>query len=320
MFYCKQLRSPIAIVWEITNACNYRCPHCRAYMDVTKQEEKIETRIIDEIIKNDILSVNISGGEPLLNPRILNIISKLAASGIDVGISSNGWMYPKMAESLKDSGQSFIQISVDGPKSIHDEFRGVNGAFERAIQSLKIAKELNLRTQMNVTITSKNINTLESNIEIALQLGIDRIFYRRVVPTGKGKDNLHLLPNKKKYLQAIQNINSIKLDGIDIVIDDPVVSIINKSKSIEKNIIGCTAGIKSLGIDSNANVYPCIFLRENIGNLMNNTLNEIWTKSDIINNLRKRNIGVCGECEFNYICGGCRAYSGIYNKDEMCPR
>ena len=89
---------------------------------------------------------------------------------------------------IKKAGQTFLQVSVDGPKEIHDAFRGVNGAFENATKSLVIAKELGIRTQMNVTITSKNISTLDYNLELAQKLGIDRIFYRRVVPAGKGKE------------------------------------------------------------------------------------------------------------------------------------
>ena len=197
MFYFRQLKAPIAVVWEITNNCNYRCPHCRAYMDVTKDDEVVEERVIQQLISNEVMSVNISGGEPLLNPRILNIIKAFSDENIDVGISSNGWLYPKMAEKLKKAGQTFLQVSVDGPKEIHDAFRGVNGAFENATKSLVIAKELGIRTQMNVTITSKNISTLDYNLELAQKLGIDRIFYRRVVPAGKGKENIYILPNKK---------------------------------------------------------------------------------------------------------------------------
>lgn len=320
MFHFRQLKAPIAVVWEITNNCNYRCPHCRAYMEAAKEDENIERRVIEQLILNEVLSVNISGGEPLLNPRILSIVNSFSEVGIDVGISSNGWLYPKMAEALKESGQTFLQVSVDGSKYMHDEFRGINGAYERAVRSLEIAKELGLRTQMNVTITSQNINTLEYNLELALKLGIDRIFYRRVVPTGKGKENLYILPDKKEYLNTIRKLNSIKESSIDISIDDPILSVMKEPELIKQNTISCTAGIKSLGIDSNANVYPCIFLREKIGNLVDTSLNEIWMQSEILNNLRTRNIGSCGKCEYNYVCGGCRAYSGIYEKDEMCPR
>ena len=83
------LKSPISVVWEITNNCNFLCPHCRAYQKYEKEDEELENRIIEELIKSEVLLVNISGGEPLLNPRIFKIVKKLSDNNIHVGISTN---------------------------------------------------------------------------------------------------------------------------------------------------------------------------------------------------------------------------------------
>lgn len=135
------LKSPISVVWEITNNCNFRCPHCRAYEKITIDDENIENKIIDEIIKNEILTVNISGGEPLLNPRIFKIIEKLNNANIYVGISTNGWLYKEKREKLLKAGLKFIQVSLDGEEELHEKFRGVKGSFNKAIETLKLAKE-----------------------------------------------------------------------------------------------------------------------------------------------------------------------------------
>lgn len=79
-------------------------------MDVTKDDEVVEERVIQQLISNEVMSVNISGGEPLLNPRILNIIKAFSDENIDVGISSNGWLYPKMAEKLKRQDKRFYKF------------------------------------------------------------------------------------------------------------------------------------------------------------------------------------------------------------------
>jgi MoaA/NifB/PqqE/SkfB family radical SAM enzyme len=217
------LKSPISVVWEVTNYCNFKCPHCRAYMEPVAIDKVIEDGIMDEIIRNNILSVNISGGEPLLNKRILEFISTFSKNKIDVGISSNGWLFKDMARDLIANGLSFLQVSVDGPKEKHDNFRGVGGAFERATEALTIAKGYGIRTQMNVTITSQNIDTLFYNVDLAKELGIDRIFFRRVVPAGKGKLNRYVLPEKKQYLEVIQKLRQLDIPNLNISIDDPVL-------------------------------------------------------------------------------------------------
>ena len=85
------LKAPVSVVWEVTNNCNFLCPHCRAYCIHEEDNEEIENRIVSEIIKAKVLAVNISGGEPLLNSRVFNIIKKLTSNNIYVGISTNGW-------------------------------------------------------------------------------------------------------------------------------------------------------------------------------------------------------------------------------------
>lgn len=315
----RKLKSPVAVVWEITNNCNFMCPHCRAYMAPSEDENAIEERILSEIIKNDVISVNLSGGEPLLNKRVTELVNRLSERNIDVGISSNGWLFEQKSEELIKNGLCFLQVSVDGTREQHDKFRGVEGAFDRAINALRIARKYGIRTQMNVTITSQNLNTLMYNIELAKKLDIDRIFFRRVVPVGKGDVNRYVLPEKEKYLKTITKISKLQIPNLDIAIDDPILTVMKKESEIELNSIGCTAGIKSLGISSKGDVYPCIFLREKLGNITEMDLAQIWDNSKLLKKLRNRDIGKCGACKYKFICGGCRAFSGIDNKDEMCP-
>ena len=208
------LKSPISVVWEITNNCNFLCPHCRAYQKYEKEDEELENRIIEELIKSEVLLVNISGGEPLLNPRIFKIVKKLSDNNIHVGISTNGWFYEKYRNEIKDSGVKFVQVSLDGPFEKHEKFRGIKGSYDRAIRALELARDDGMFTQMNVTITSNNIDTLKWNYDKAKELGINRVFYRRVVPTGKAEENKFVLPLREEYYKSIvelANLNSEKL-------------------------------------------------------------------------------------------------------------
>ncbi len=314
-----ELKSPVAVVWEICDVCNFKCPHCRAYLEKHSDNSFLENLIIRNIIDFGILSVNLSGGEPLLNPRINCIVKTLNDSGVDVGISTNGWFFKEKAEGLVKSGISFVQISLDGPKGIHDKFRGVEGAFEHAVDSMKYAKELGLFVQMNVTLTAYNLFETERMVELAKKIGADKVFFRRVVPAGLANTNNDVFPAKKDYLFVVkklvemQNSNS---DSIYIAIDDPIVSAIREDS---ESALCCSAGITSLGINSNGDVFPCIFLRKKIGNILENDISDIWNNSTVLKKLRKRDIEECGICKFKFSCGGCRAFSGLFSKDKMCP-
>jgi len=311
------LKSPISVVWEITNNCNFLCPHCRAYQKYEKEDEELENKIIDELIKSEVLLVNISGGEPLLNPRIFKIVKKLSDNNIHVGISTNGWFYEKYRNEIKDSGVKFVQVSLDGPFEKHEKFRGIKGSYDRAIRALELARDDGMFTQMNVTITSNNIDTLKWNYDKAKELGINRVFYRRVVPTGKAEENKFVLPLREEYYKSIVELANLNSEKLVVSIDDPILPVLMKNTN--ENHLGCGAGINNLGISSDGNVYPCIFLRTKIGNLKEDSLLDIWNNSEVLKNLRNRKISICGNCLHKNSCGGCRAFSGIYEKDDMCP-
>ena len=312
-----KLSAPISVVWEITNNCNYKCPHCRAYQEYQKDNETIEKIIIKQLIDAKVLLVNISGGEPLLNERVFDIATELSKNNIYVALSTNGYFYPKYRKEIVESGIKFVQVSLDGKKELHEKFRGIKGSYDKAIETLEMAKEDGLRTQMNVTITSSNVNTLEWNYKMAKKLRVDKIFYRRVVPYGKAKVNRYVLPEKQLYYSKIEKLSKLNSKELQVAIDDPILNVLNHTYN--QDYIACGAGINNLGISSDGDVYPCIFLREKLGNLQDDNLIDIWNSSKILENLRLRKIEKCGKCKYKYSCGGCRAFSGIYNKDDFCP-
>lgn len=314
------IKSPLACVWEITNRCNFFCPHCRAYLERPTDDENLEKIIIKQLVDNEVLSVNISGGEPLLNPRIYNIIQELTSNGIDVGISTNGFLFKEKADKLIESGISFVQISIDGPRDFHDKFRGVEGAYDHAVESINYGKKAGLFVQMNTTITSHNMKHAFKNIALAEELNVDRIFFRRVISTGLASKN-DVVPNKIIYINFLKDLIAYKYSiggSLNISIDDPIVSVIDE-KRYSKDSICCSAGITSLGVDSQGNVFPCIFARNMVGNLKVDSLNNIWKNSLLLNRIRNRDIEICGTCEHKNTCGGCRGANGILNWDKMCP-
>ena len=315
-----RIKSPLACVWEITNRCNFFCPHCRAYAESPKESIEIEKAIIAQLIENEVLSVNISGGEPLLNPRIFSIIKELTHKNIDVGISTNGYIFKQKASQLIDSGIGFVQISIDGMEDFHDSFRGVKGAYAHAVESIEYAKKSGIFVQMNTTITAKNMKYVFGNIALAEKLGVDRIFFRRVVAAGLASKN-DVIPNKEDYIKLLKSLIDFKYSNktnVSISIDDPIIAVLDNIR-YDKESICCSAGITSLGIDSQGNVYPCIFARNKIGNLLYDSLSDVWNKSMLLEQIRKREIKICSVCEYKTSCGGCRGADGILDWDHMCP-
>ena len=87
-------------------------------------------------------------------------------------------------------------------------------------------------------------------------------------------------------LEQIRKLSKLDSKDLQVSIDDPILNVLNNIQSTE--YIACGAGINNLGISSEGDVYPCIFLREKIGNLKTDKLVDIWNNSITLKNLRER--------------------------------
>jgi radical SAM protein with 4Fe4S-binding SPASM domain len=88
---------------------------------------------------------------------------------------------------------------------------------------------------------------------------------------------------------------------------------------------GCGAGRFYMSIEPNGDIYPCVFFPHKkevkLGNLMDNNFEDVWMDSNVLNQLRDKEIldGHCGECNSRHICGGCRARAYNYFDDILAP-
>jgi AdoMet-dependent heme synthase len=311
--------SPFCVVWEITDTCNLNCKHCRAsrIKGNVRRNEIVEEIVLQELIKNRVLVVNISGGEPLLHPKCIEYVKYFSDNGIFVGLSTNGILFPKYGKELKDANIGFVQFSLDGSPEIHNTLRGRKDAFEKSIIAAKYAKDLGIKTQFNTVLTSTNLKCIDYLVNIGEKYGIE-LHFRRFVPVGFGKENQQLIPDKDEYKEAIVKLLRLQNEKeLQILIEEPLISLWSKGENTPQ--IGCGAGITQLGIDTDGNTYPCIFYRTSVGNILESKLSDIWNNSELLNTLRSRNYGECKACKLKDSCGACNACTpNLLGNDIFC--
>ncbi|MCL2431669.1 radical SAM protein [Candidatus Bathycorpusculum sp.] len=300
-------------VLEITDKCNLRCKHC--YGEFTGS--CVLTMSDIELVLNNLLSLNckrvtLSGGEPFLVKEIFEFAKMFKDKGMQVGVVTNGTV---VSQYSKDNFDVFdyIQISVDGSKEIHEKIRG-NGTFDRAIDSIKVLKEYNLNLAMQITINHLNQYCFEDVLELSKMLGV-RLSVERVSHSGNAKNVGRI--NINNYKNIIKRIVDEKL-----LSSDPLVNaeICERYSIVPNDVIrGCSAGHGGIAIDCDLNVFPCVRLRINMGNLYKNTIQKILVSS-IYKNIgnREKLTGNCGVCKYKFVCGGCRADAWSEYKDYHC--
>ena len=305
---------PIHMVWLATNACTARCLHCssnsaKRSADELTTAEAIE--MVDQLADSGVVDLGISGGEPLLRHDLLAIIGHAKARGMSVGVATNGAKLPEApAEGLAALELNRLQVSLDGPRAEHDRLRRWPGLYERAVASIRMARGAGLRVHVCCTITSLNVDVLDTFVDSLTSLDVQRLNFSRYVPTGRGTDSLDL-PDSR-WRSVIEQCTALKnqyLGQLEIVTHLAQQILVDEEVADMPAFIGCQAGRGQGCISANGTVLPCVLLPLPLGNLRKASFREIWEGSPTVHLLQGREHlqAKCGDCRVRDRCGGCRA-------------
>lgn len=343
--------APFLVVWNYTNACNLSCKHC--YQNAQKAAfGELSTaqrmQVVDQLYQERVVSVAFSGGEPLMSRDFFDVASYAAKKGLYVSMASNGTMISSsVAKKLKECGVGYVDVSLDGANAqTHESFRGVPGCFERTLAGIRNLVDEGITACVAVTATKHNLHEIPKIIELAKKIKAERVIAFNFIPTGRGQEitGIDLTPTERE--QLLDSIYDELVTGeIETLCTAPQLARVCLTKSSETNkevfapthfyaadlggkikglsdfIGGCGAGRIYCAVQPNGLVTPCVFLPIVIGDLKKQSLNEIWHSSPVLTALRDRRKlkGRCGSCQYNLVCGGCRARAYGYYKDFLAP-
>jgi AdoMet-dependent heme synthase len=310
---------------HITERCNLRCSHC--YQEGNRAGEMTLGEIIsimDEVSEmiaawDEAYSVQfessftVTGGEPFLRSDFSAILDALNQKGFDTYILTNGTLINReKARELANLGVRGIQISLEGPEQIHDSIRGA-GSFAASINGIHNIVNSGIELTLNTTLSEINAPYFMDMITLASALGAQKLGFSRLVPSGGGKRLFNKMLSTDAVEDLYRKIFSLNTGDLKIVTGDPVAS---QYRSPEQAAYGssvpsggCAAGVSGLTIMPDGTLTPCRRLPIPIGNVLTDSLREIWATSDVLNSLRDQTLyqGKCGDCSRWASCRGCRA-------------
>jgi heme b synthase len=334
---------PRLVFWELTTGCNLRCIHCRATATELCSPDDLGyeacARIIEELAAFAPFILVFSGGEPLFRRDVLRLARLATDRGIRVALATNGTLLTQeLAQQIRDAGVQRVAISLDGPDAAtHDAFRGMPGAFDKALQGFEHLKQVGMSLQINSTVARHNAAKLPDTLDLVLKLGADAFHLFLLVPVGCG---IQIAGEQMVEAQEYERIlnwlydrmleNQIDLKATcaphffrivrqrraearrrgEPVTEHPAPGHGNNgSHAMNAMTRGCLAGTGVCFISHKGQVFPCGYLPLEAGNLRQQSFAEIWQNSPLFASLRDvGNLkGKCGACEFKNLCEGCRA-------------
>jgi len=331
------------IAWEVTRSCNLACKHCRAEAhpepypgELSPQQAK---QLIDTFPQTGSPVIIFTGGEPLLRPDIFELVAYADSLGLRCVMAPNGTLItPENAVLIKAAGIQRCSISIDGPTAVeHDYLRGVQGAFDRAMEGIGHLKSAGVEFQINTTVTRDNLEKFKDIFHLARNLGAVAWHIFMLVPTGRGAKITDQFITAAQYEEVLnwfydfRRTTSMHLKATCA----PHYYRIMRQRAKEENLPvtrenfgldamtrGCLGGTGFCFISHVGQVQPCGYLELDCGNIKDTPFPEIWQNAPQFKRLRniKEYRGKCGICEYHRVCGGCRArahtMSGDYLEEE----
>ena len=316
--------------WHITHKCNLRCIHC--YQEDYKNDltfEQIKTIFFHyiEYIKNNNFKghINITGGEPFLHPDFFNIINLFDDHNISFGILTNGTL---LTESIVKKlttyrNLSFVQISLDGTKKIHDNIRG-KGNFKEAINGIELLNKYNIQSMVAFTAHKRNIHKLKAVIKLIKRKKVKVFWVDRLIPTDTYEDIL----SNYEFLKMSRLLykESLKAEKSKNCLTEIRVNRALMFLGGSNTIYHCSAGTTLLTILANGDLLPCRRLPIVIGNTLDKSITQLYDESKLIRYLKDNEIPKeCEKCYKSEKCRGglkCLSYAvtgRLCIKDINCP-
>ncbi len=187
---------PFLVIWEVTQACDLACLHCRASaipaahpLALTRPEGEKLLRDIADFGKPHPLVV-FTGGDPFKREDLFDLIAYSRELGLHSGVSPSATPLLTLdnLRRAREAGATTVSLSLDAPRPQgHDRFRGVEGSYERTLQGCNWVREAGLKLQINTTVTRFNLEDLAELAALVYQQRVMTWSLFSLVPTGRAQ-------------------------------------------------------------------------------------------------------------------------------------
>jgi AdoMet-dependent heme synthase len=326
--------APFLVIWEVTQACDLACRHCRATAQPGRNPGELTTEEGFDLLRQvrgfgEPLMV-FTGGDPLKRPDLMELLRYSSELGLRTTVtpSATPLLTHQAILSFQQAGVCRIALSIDAADAkTHDTFRGVEGSFALTMRGFEAAREIGLETQVNTTITRWNLHQLPAMARLVEESGarLWSVFF--LVATGRAQESddlsaaeyeevfafLYALgqrapfgiktteaPHYRRYVA--QQKKASRTDGRPSAMMPEAATVIQRQAGIRD-------GKGMVFVSHTGEVFPSGFLPVSAGNIRSTTLAQAYCQTPLFQILRDSDAlgGKCGECNYRNLCGGSRA-------------
>ncbi|NLV07362.1 radical SAM protein [Haloarcula rubripromontorii] len=323
---------PLVLIWEVTQACELACKHCRADAQPRRHPDELSTTegkaLLDQAREfGEGQLVVLSGGDPLAREDLPALVDYGTERGLRMTMTPSGTTSltrDRLAD-LDDAGLRRLALSLDGGDSdAHDAFRGESGSFEATMAAAEAARDLDIPLQINTTVCAETVEQLPAIRDLVADLDavLWSVFF--LVPVGRGRVLTPIPPERaERVLEWLHEVSDEASFGLKTT-EAPHyrrVAIQNQDEGASglKRRMGIRAGKGFAFVSHTGEVYPSGFLPESAGNVREESVVDIYRESSLFQQLRDDDAltGKCGACRYRSVCGGSRSRAYATTGDPL---
>jgi heme d1 biosynthesis radical SAM protein NirJ len=323
------------VIWNLVRRCNLTCKHCYSISADVDFPGELNTEqvygVMDDLKQYGVPVLILSGGEPLLRPDIYDISRRAKAMGFYTALSTNGTLIDESnIDKIAEMNYDYLGISIDGLRETHDYFRQKKGAFDEAMNGIRLCRDKGIKVGLRFTVTQDNAHELPGMLELMNREKIDKFYLSHLNYAGRGDKNRKDDAAEEMTREVMDQLFAAaweaqqKNTGQEFVTGNNDADGVyflqwvrerfpEKTDDIHQQLIqwgGNSSGVNISNIDNLGNVHPdTMWWNYNLGNVKERPFSEIWsdTSDPLMAGLKQspRPLkGRCRVCHYRNICGG----------------
>ena len=277
--------------WHITDRCNLRCAHCYqdSFAPLPAENLKNLKSMADRIFKSlspARVTVNLTGGEPLLVPWLFDLLDHLQAfeNLEEISLITNGTVAtPEVLDGIRRFGKiRYLKISLEsGIHEVNDYIRGAGNLAKVSDGILRYRRVADKPVILMVTLGGYNLDTIEETVRYADFVGVSGVIFERFVPLGHGRKLDGQVLSADDWSRAVESIARVSKTGVDPAALASYRAFwlwLDPKKSERLQGALCNLGGESMALMPDGTVYPCRRLPVSVGNALHDPFTEILSR------------------------------------------
>jgi PqqA peptide cyclase len=199
---------PTTLLAELTHRCPLHCPYCSNPLEMIRGEGELATedwkRVFTQARALGVLQLGLSGGEPMVRKDLEELASHARSLGLYSTLVTSGLGLTRArAERLREAGLEHIQVSIqDADPETAERIAGVSSVKQKRA-AVAVAKELGFALSINVVLHRANLDRIGAIIDLAAEVGADRIELANTQYYGWALENrASLMPTREQVAHA----------------------------------------------------------------------------------------------------------------------